>query len=339
MKRSTMQEAEVDLESIWFASGLAGGVGERPQFVKLGHGAHNMNYLVVFSTEKKMVIRMFLSKQMKDSCQKEAVALRFLDGADAPRIFASSFGTADQKPKVQVNYIIEEYIQGCTLAQEFGGSEPSDSVLIECANVLIGLHSKDISSLKSNILDDVKEAAVVLPAAAHDVISTSFAARVFPHVQRLLQDCERATESLQKQILQHPEDYLGPIVLCHGDVCFDNFYRRTSDSKLIQLDWEFAHLGYGMEDLASLVNENKLTSSQEEILLLNYFRTRPMTPQQREAFWAWKIRRSFGLFTIVIDRLRLMEEGVSSELDNKQIYTDVINAEVDYVRTLLSNRP
>jgi aminoglycoside phosphotransferase (APT) family kinase protein len=310
---------------------------------------------------RKGVLRMFLSKQISSACETEAKTLRFLNGADAPRIFAASTEEADKKSLVSHKYIIEEFVEGHSLAKEISSSGLFDSHLQECANLLIDLHSKDISALRGTNIDQSKEATSILTEEAHRVLTTDFASMYFPNVQKILRDSKIATSEvqipprlrlillffltaaislqLQNRIVQSPEQYLGSIVLCHGDVCFDNFYRRAADSKLMQLDWEFAHLGCPLEDLASLVNENRLSSEKEEVLMKNYFRSLPMTYQQREAFWAWKIRRSFGLFTIVIDRLRLMEEGVSSELDNRQIYTEVVNAEVEYVTNLLSNRP
>lgn len=131
--------------------------------------------------------------------------------------------------------------------------------------------------------------------------------------------------------------FLGKEVLCHGDVCLENFFRREEDGRVLMLDWEFAHLGFAFEDLSALINENKLSEQQEALLLQQYLGQEPSL-ETRRILWAWKIRRSLSLFAIVVDRIALMDTGVSSEIDNREIYVRVIEEEILYVKTLLKLR-
>lgn len=273
---------------------------------ELAHGAHNINY-VLEGESAKYLLRVYVSSQF-DNIDAEFEVLRKLDGNFAPRVFFMD----KSRGYLEYNFLVEEFIEG-EVKRRFG-----TDLLRLAAQCLKSVH-------------DMKYPAQPVKPVSDWTMEVLESHDPSPYVDGWSELYERAFD-VAESLLQARS--LKEASLLHGDPIASNFIVKRDHVVLI--DWEFASHGDPFEDLATMIVEDRLSESEEDVFLEAY----GVSAGDRRFVLAHKIKRCLACIAWRAERIAMLDKGLKHVDETAQEHIDCLREDAQYLSHLIEkSRP
>lgn len=273
---------------------------------ELAHGAHNINY-VLECESGKYLLRVYVSSQF-DNIDAEFEVLRKLDGDFAPRVFFMD----KSREHLEYNYLVEEFIEG-EVKKRFGPD-------------LLRLAAQCLKSVHSH----VSPAQPVKPVSdwTMEVLESHDPSPYVDGWQELYEQASRAANDLLR------ERSLQKSSLLHGDPIASNFIIK--EDRVVLIDWEFASHGDPFEDLATVIVEDRLSESEEDVFLEAY----GVSEKDRRFILAHKIKRCLACIAWRAERIAMLDKGLKHVDETAQEHIYGLREDAQYLSYLIEkSRP